>query len=418
MSLEAILYLLAMNNNKIQVAVIGGGAAGFFAAISCKHHNPNAAVVIFEKSAKTLAKVKVSGGGRCNVTNATYSISELSKNYPRGEKQLKKAFSQFMTTDTIEWFESRGVELITQDDQCIFPKAQDSQVIIDCLMNEVDKLGITIKLQTRIESITPINGAFKLAIRGQNEAIYDKVIIAMGGQPKMSGLEWLADLGHKIEPPVPSLFTFNMPKNTVTQLMGVVVNPASVKIPGTKLEDSGPLLITHWGMSGPAILKLSAWGARVLESKNYQFKVLVNWLNLKNEDEVRTSVDKVRNELSGKMIKNTNPFGLPNRLWTFLLDKYDINSELRWGELGKKGKNKMIQLLYIDEYDVSGKTTFKEEFVTCGGVSLSDVNFKTMESKVCPGMYFTGELLDIDGITGGFNFQAAWTTGFIAGKLD
>ena len=406
-----------MNEKQLKVGIIGGGAAGFFAAISCKQHHPNADVIILEKSTKTLAKVKISGGGRCNVTNATYSISELSKNYPRGEKQLKKAFSQFMTTDTVEWFESRGVELVTQDDKCIFPKAQDSQVIIDCLMNEVNKFGITIKIQTHIEAIIAKENGYELTIRGQKSMVFDKIILASGGQPKMSGLQWLADLGHKIEPPVPSLFTFNMPKNPVTELMGVVVNPASVKIPGTKLQDDGPLLITHWGMSGPAILKLSAWGARVLEEKNYQFKILVNWLNQKNEEAVRVLVQSAISELGGKMIKNTNPFEIPNRLWIFLLSKYDINEELRWSELGKKAKNKMVQLLYIDEYEVSGKTTFKEEFVTCGGVSLSDVNIKTMESKICPDMYFSGELLDIDGITGGFNFQAAWTTGFIAGKL-
>jgi predicted Rossmann fold flavoprotein len=407
-----------MNEKQLKVGIIGGGAAGFFAAISCKQHHPNADVIILEKSTKTLAKVKISGGGRCNVTNATYSISELSKNYPRGEKQLKKAFSQFMTTDTVEWFESRGVELVTQDDKCIFPKAQDSQVIIDCLMNEVNKFGITIKIQTHIEAIIAKENGYELSIRGQKPMVFNKIILASGGQPKMSGLQWLADLGHKIEPPVPSLFTFNMPKNPVTELMGVVVNPASVKIPGTKLQDDGALLITHWGMSGPAILKLSAWGARVLEEKNYQFKILVNWLNQKNEEAVRVLVQCAISELGGKMIKNTNPFEIPNRLWIFLLSKYDINEELRWSELGKKVKNKMVQLLYIDEYEVSGKTTFKEEFVTCGGVSLSDVNIRTMESKICPGIYFSGELLDIDGITGGFNFQAAWTTGFIAGKLS
>jgi predicted Rossmann fold flavoprotein len=216
---------------------------------------------------------------------------------------------------------------------------------------------------------------------------------------------------------VPSLFTFNMPKNPVTELMGIVVDPATVKIPGTKLEDNGPLLITHWGMSGPAILKLSAWGARVLEEKNYQFTVLVNWYNFENEDKARSKVMSIINDSDAKMIKNTNPFKLPSRLWEFLLKKYEIKENLRWNELGKKGVNKMVQLIYTDEYAVAGKTTFKEEFVTAGGVALSDVSFKTMESKVCPGMYFAGELLDIDGITGGFNFQAAWTTGFVAGKL-
>ncbi len=406
-----------MNEKQLKVGIIGGGAAGFFAAISCKQHHPYADVIILEKSSKILSKVKISGGGRCNVTNATYSISELSKNYPRGEKQLKKAFSQFMTTHTKEWFESRGVKLVTQKDKCIFPEAQDSQVIIDCLINEVNKFGITIKIHTHIEDIIAKEQGYELAIRGQKPIVFNKIILASGGQPKMSGLQWLQDLGHKIEPPVPSLFTFNIPKNPITELMGIVVNPVSVKIPGTKLEDDGPLLITHWGMSGPAILKLSAWGARVLKEKNYQFKILVNWLNQKNEEAVRVLIQTAISDLGGKMIKNTNPFDLPNRLWIFLLSKYDINEELRWNELGKKARNKMVQLLYIDEYEVSGKTTFKEEFVTCGGVSLSDVNIKTMESKICPGMYFSGELLDIDGITGGFNFQAAWTTGFIAGKL-
>jgi len=406
-----------MNEKQLKVGIIGGGAAGFFAAISCKQHHPYADVIILEKSSKILSKVKISGGGRCNVTNATYSISELSKNYPRGEKQLKKAFSQFMTTHTKEWFESRGVKLVTQKDKCIFPEAQDTQVIIDCLINEVNKFGITIKIHTHIEDIIAKEQGYELAIRGQKPIVFNKIILASGGQPKMSGLQWLQDLGHKIEPPVPSLFTFNIPKNPITELMGIVVNPVSVKIPGTKLEDDGPLLITHWGMSGPAILKLSAWGARVLKEKNYQFKILVNWLNQKNEEAVRVLIQTAISDLGGKMIKNTNPFDLPNRLWIFLLSKYDINEELRWNELGKKARNKMVQLLYIDEYEVSGKTTFKEEFVTCGGVSLSDVNIKTMESKICPGMYFSGELLDIDGITGGFNFQAAWTTGFIAGKL-
>ena len=406
-----------IGSKTIKVAVIGGGAAGFFAAISCKQHHPNADVIIFEKSNKTLAKVKISGGGRCNVTHATFDINTLSKNYPRGERQLRKAFSQFMTTDTVEWFESRGVQLITQEDKCIFPKAQDSQVIIDCLMNEVKKREITIRLHSHINKIEQFNGGYKLAVREQDTLCFNKVIVAIGGQPKMSGLQWLADLGHKIEPPVPSLFTFNMPGNSITSLMGVVVNPVSVKIPGTKLQADGPLLITHWGMSGPAILKLSAWGARILEDKNYKFSILVNWLHPKTESDITKLVGSVIQSLGSKMIKNTNPFGLPNRLWKFLLLKYAIADDQRWGSLSKKNKNKLVQMLFVDEYVVSGKTTFKEEFVTCGGVALEDVNFKSMESKVCPGMYFTGEMLDIDGITGGFNFQSAWTTGFIAGKL-
>ena len=401
----------------MKVAIIGGGAAGFFAAISAKTNHPDAEVIIFEKSAKTLAKVKISGGGRCNVTNAVYKIGDLVKHYPRGEKQLRKTFSQFMTSDTIEWFESKGVPLVTQEDLCIFPKAQDSQVIIDTLMTEVDRLGILVRIQSPIQSIDRLTEGFNLHIKDKPTYTCDKLIVCTGGQPKMSGLQWLADLGHEIVRPVPSLFTFNMPKNPVTELMGIVVDPATVKIPGTKLEDNGPLLITHWGMSGPAILKLSAWGARVLEEKNYQFTVLVNWYNFENEDKARSKVMSIINDSDAKMIKNTNPFKLPSRLWEFLLKKYEIKENLRWNELGKKGVNKMVQLIYTDEYAVAGKTTFKEEFVTAGGVALSDVSFKTMESKVCPGMYFAGELLDIDGITGGFNFQAAWTTGFVAGKL-
>lgn len=401
----------------MKVVIIGGGAAGYFAANSCKLHHPEVEVVIVEKSAKVLSKVKVSGGGRCNVTNATYKMGDLVKHYPRGEKQLRKAFSQFMTTDTVEWFESRGVPLVTQEDKCIFPKAQDSQVVIDALMMEADSLGVGLKVQHSVTSIKKEGERYRIEIKDKADIVCDKVIVTIGGQPKMSGLNWLEELGHDIESPVPSLFTFNMPKNLVTELMGIVVDPATVKIPGTKLEDQGALLITHWGMSGPAILKLSAWGARVLEEKQYKFSVLVNWKNFKNEDAARTFVQNKVYELDAKMIKNTNPFELPNRLWSFLLSKYEIKADLRWNELGKKGLNKMVQLIYTDEYAVSGKTTFKEEFVTCGGVSLSNVNFKTMESKVCPGMYFAGEVLDIDGITGGFNFQAAWTTGFIAGKL-
>lgn len=406
-----------IGSEKIRIAVIGGGAAGFFAAISCKQHHPDADVIIFEKSNKTLAKVKISGGGRCNVTHATFDINALSKNYPRGERQLRKAFSQFMTTDTVEWFESRGVQLITQEDNCIFPKAQDSQVVIDCLMHEVKKRNITIRLHSHIDKIDKASGGYNLAVREQDVLFCNKIIVAIGGQPKMRGLQWLADLGHRIESPVPSLFTFNMPDNSITKLMGVVVNPASVKIPGTKLQADGPLLITHWGLSGPAILKLSAWGARILEEKNYNFSILVNWLHPKTESDITNLVEHVILSLNSKMVKNTNPFGLPNRLWKFLLLKYAIPDDQRWGSLSKKIKNKLVQLLFVDEYVVSGKTTFKEEFVTCGGVALEDVNFKSMESKVCPGMYFTGEVLDIDGITGGFNFQSAWTTGFIAGKL-
>ena len=400
----------------MDVAVIGGGAAGFFAAISCKTHHPEASVIIYEKSDKLLAKVKVSGGGRCNVTHACFTNSQLVKFYPRGEKQLKKAFAQFTTTDTVKWFEGRGVRFKTEADGRMFPVTDSSQTIINCLLREIDKLGISILLHQPIMAIDKENDTFKLTLR--DKIIYaDKVIIASGGSPKTEGFDWLKELGHTIEPPVSSLFTFNMPNESVKSLMGVSVDNASVRIPGTKLKTEGPLLITHWGMSGPAILKLSAWGARILKDFNYQFTIQVNWLGLLNEDKAREILLEETRVHPKKKISNSNPFQLPNRLYLFLLSKIEINPETTLEEVGKRNQNRLLNTLLNDEYKVEGKTTFKEEFVTCGGVSLNDVSMDTMGSKKCKGLYFSGEVLDIDGVTGGFNFQAAWTTGFIAGKL-
>ncbi len=401
----------------MNVAVIGGGAAGFFAAISCKAHHPDAHVTIYEKSDKLLAKVKISGGGRCNVTHACFSNSQLVKYYPRGEKQLKKAFAYFNPTNTIEWFENRGVKLKTEEDGRMFPITNASQTIVNCLMKEVEKSGISIELHQPIIAIEKENNNFKLTLR--DKLIYaDKVIIASGGSPKTEGFAWLEKLGHTIESPVPSLFTFNMPDEPVKILMGVSVDNCSVRIPGTKLKTEGPLLITHWGMSGPAILKLSAWGARVLKDLNYRFTIQINWLGAMNEDAARTILTKEIMLHPKKKISNSNPFQLPGRLYNFLLSKVNINQDALLEEIGKKNENRLLNTLLNDEYKVEGKTTFKEEFVTCGGVKLDEVSMETMESKVCPGLYFAGEVLDIDGVTGGFNFQAAWTTGFIAGKLS
>jgi len=400
----------------IEIAVIGGGAAGFMAAISCKTHHPGARVFIYEKSDKLLAKVKISGGGRCNVTHACFTNSQLVKFYPRGEKFLKKTFTQFSSTDTVKWFEDRGVKLKTEDDGRMFPVTDDSQTIINCLLRETEKLGISIQLHTPIMGIEKETGKFKLTLR--DKIVYvDKVIIASGGSPKIEGFDWIKRLGHIIEPPVPSLFTFNMPQEPVKALMGVSVGNASVRIPGTKLKTEGALLITHWGMSGPAVLKLSAWGARVLKDFNYQFTIQVNWLGLMNEDEARNILAEEIRLHPKKKISNSNPFQLPGRLYAFLLSKIGIHPEITFTETGKKNQNRLLNTLVNDEYKVEGKTTFKEEFVTCGGVNLGEVSAETMESKVCPGLYFAGEVLDIDGVTGGFNFQAAWTTGFIAGKL-
>jgi predicted Rossmann fold flavoprotein len=397
------------------IAVIGGGAAGFFSAISCKTHNPTANVTIYEKSDKLLAKVKVSGGGRCNVTHACFTVSQLSKFYPRGEKRLKKAFAHFNTNDTVKWFESRGVQLKTEEDNRMFPITDNSQTIINCLMREVDKLGIQIQMHQTLLAIDKEESGFKLTFR-DSTVHADKVIVASGGSPKKEGFNWLEKLGHTIVSPVPSLFTFNMPDEPIKSLMGVSVDNVSVRVIGTGLKNEGPLLITHWGMSGPAILKLSAWGARILSDMNYTFKIQVNWLGQINEDEARKILQDEVSTHPKRKLSNLESFKLPNRLYLFQLEKLGINPDISLVELDKKNKNRLLNALLNDEYKVEGKTTFKEEFVTCGGISLDNVSIDTMESKVCPGMYFAGEVLDIDGVTGGFNFQAAWTTGFIAGK--
>jgi len=400
----------------MKVAIIGGGAAGFFAAFSVKEHHADAQVTIFEKSDKFLAKVKISGGGRCNVTHSCFQANKLSKFYPRGSKLLKKAFSQFQPKDTEVWFATRGVALKTEADGRMFPTTDDSQTIIDCFMHEAQVKMIQIAKQTQVNELVPEKRGYTLVFK-ESKQYFDKVIIASGGSPNAKGFQWLKNMGHSIIAPIPSLFTFNMPKEPVKELMGLVVENATARIQGTKLQYTGPVLITHWGMSGPAILKLSAWGARLLHDKNYQFNVQINWLSIKSENEVHEILDAEFENIRKKKIANANPFGLPGRMWLFLLEKVQINTQIPWMELSKKNRNKLINILLNDVYAVSGKTTFREEFVTCGGVSLSDVDIKTMQSSVCKDLYFAGEVLDIDGITGGFNFQAAWTTGYIAGKL-
>ncbi|MEE9439285.1 MAG: NAD(P)/FAD-dependent oxidoreductase [Saprospiraceae bacterium] len=403
----------------MKVAIIGGGAAGFFSAIAVAYNYPNASVTILEKSPKLLSKVKVSGGGRCNVTNGNTSIKELAKAYPRGGNNLKKAFGIFSTQDTIDWFESRGVPLMIQDDNCVFPKSQDSQSIIDCLINEAKKYKINIVIGKGVKGILKIEGKLELHyIKSQfSPQIFDKVIVATGGSPKLSGLKWLQDIDHLIESPVPSLYTFNMPNESITDLMGIVVEQTQVSISGTKLKSDGPLLVTHWGMSGPAILKLSAFGARILNELDYSFNLQVNWVNELNNEAIKEKIVSIALEFPNKNIGNIRPYYLPVRLWHYLLERSGIALDVKWKQIGKKGQNKLVAILSNDIYKVSGKTTFKEEFVTCGGVSLKSINFKTMQSRTCDNLYFAGEVLDVDGITGGYNFQAAWTTGFVAGML-
>jgi len=396
----------------MNIAVIGGGAAGFMAAITAKESNPEANVTILEKTDKVLAKVKVSGGGRCNVTNATFSIAQLIKNYPRGGKQLKKSFNHFFTSDTVNWFENKGVTLKREADNRMFPSSNSSQTIVDLLLNTTENLNIRISYKSKVSAISPTSNGVDLSVNGENLS-FDKVIIASGGSPKASGLDWLTALGYRIVEPVPSLFTFNMPKNPITELMGVSVPNVTASIKGSKLKQQGPLLITHWGMSGPAILKLSAWGAQDLAKTNYNFSVQINWLGI-NEEELRQEFTALSS--SRKQMQNHNPFDIPKRLWHFMLDKLEISENQVWNELAKKHKNRLINMLINDEFEVKGKTTFKEEFVSCGGIDLSEINMETMESKRHKGIYFAGELLNIDGVTGGFNFQAAWTTGYLAGK--
>ena len=396
----------------IKIAIIGGGASGFMAGITAKEINPNASVTIFEKTDKILAKVKISGGGRCNVTNATFSVSQLIKNYPRGGKKLKKPFNLFNTNHTIDWFEKRGVRLKTEADNRMFPESNTSETIINLLTTTAENLKIRLSYKSKVTNINPTDKGIELDINEQ-KLIFDKVIIASGGTPKKEGLNWLKDLGYSIVNPVPSLFTFNLANKDICKLMGLSIPKAIATIKGSKLKQEGAMLITHWGLSGPSILKLSAWGAEDLAKRNYNFTVGVNWLAI-NEEELRVQFSTIT--ASRKLMHKHNPFDVPKRLWKFILDKLEISDSQIWGELTKKNKNRLINTLINDAYEVSGKTTFKEEFVSCGGIDLSDINMSTMESKLHKGVYFSGELLNIDGITGGFNFQAAWTTGYLAGK--
>lgn len=402
----------------MKVAVIGGGAAGFFSALQVKENFPDAQVTIFEKTGKLLSKVKVSGGGRCNVTNGQSDIEILSAAYPRGMRLMKRALWSFNTTDIRQWFEERGVGLYVQEDGRVFPTTDDSSTIVDCFLQEARLHEIQIKIKSPVVQIEKVKDKIQIKIKGQDQMLtFDRVIVATGGSPKREGFEWLQRLGHRIVPPVPSLFTFNMPDEEVSNLMGVSVDPVEVVVQGSKLSSEGPLLITHWGMSGPAVLKLSAFGARELHDLNYNFSIRVNWTAMKDHGDVAEQLTLVMRSQADKAINLTKPFNLPKRLWSFLIERAGVDGTKRWINLQKKAFNRLVHVLTNDVYRVRGKTTFKEEFVTCGGVDLKSIDWKTMESKAVPGLYFAGEILDIDGVTGGYNFQAAWTTAFLAAKL-
>ncbi|MDB4164293.1 NAD(P)/FAD-dependent oxidoreductase [Flavobacteriaceae bacterium] len=400
------------------IAVIGGGAAGFFSAISVKNHYSTYNVVLFEKSSKFLSKVKISGGGRCNVTNSTNDIRILCKAYPRGGKKLKNIFHQFGTEDTRNWFEERGVPLKVEPDGRVFPVSNNSQSIIDCLVHECEKNNILIKFLRSVKRLSKVKSKWIINFNDNSSSdLFDSIIVASGGSPKLKGFDWLKNLGHKISNPIPSLFTFNMPKESIISLSGIALKQVRIKIIDTKIDLLGPLLITHWGMSGPVILKASSIGARDLFEKEYSFDLQINWLIDRNTEILFKKLQDYSMLFSNKLLSKQNPFDLPSRLWLFLIEKSNLNDNKKWGELGKKNMRKLIEFLTKDFYSVSGKTTFKEEFVTCGGVSLENIELKTMQSKIVTDLYFAGEVLDIDGITGGYNFQSAWSTGFIAGKL-
>jgi predicted Rossmann fold flavoprotein len=399
-----------------RLIIIGGGAAGFFCAVNAARANPSLQVVIVEKTGKLLSKVKVSGGGRCNVTHACFSVADMVKKYPRGAVFLKKAFHHFFTKDTITWFEERGVDLKTEPDGRMFPVTGTSQTIIDCLMREVNKYGVEILMNQEVKAIDKLDGHWQILFANETIMDADFVCIASGGYSKLAQFEWMQKIGHSIEAPVPSLFTFNMPGNAITALTGITVENVVVKIASTKLNEQGPLLITHWGMSGPAILKLSAWGARELAGKNYQFTALVNWVPLYNEQTLKDKFQHIRFDIAAQKISNRNPFTLPQRLWQYLVQQSGITEKMRWADLPAREQNKLIKNLCAQEFAVDGKTTFKEEFVTAGGVVLSEIDFNTMESKIVPNLFFCGEVINTDGVTGGFNFQNAWTTGYIAAK--
>ncbi|MHA4847104.1 BaiN/RdsA family NAD(P)/FAD-dependent oxidoreductase [Flavitalea antarctica] len=398
---------------KKRLIVIGGGAAGFFCAVNAKRLNPELEVIIVEKTSKVLAKVRISGGGRCNVTHECFDIPVMAKRYPRGGNLVKRSFHQFFTTDTIEWFRSRGVMIRAEADGRMFPVTNSSETIIDCLLREMNKLGVTLFYNKDVKAIKKDGNKWRLSF-SDDFMDCDFVCVACGGYPKPASFAWLTQLGHTIEDPVPSLFTFNMPGNPVTALMGVSVESAQVKIAGSRLEQTGPLLITHWGMSGPAILKLSAWGARMLADSAYSFRILVNWLAGWNEPGLREQLRSLRETAASQKIAGRNHFGLPQRLWEYLLAESGCKPEWRWADLPSANQNRLVINLLAKEYQVSGKTTFKEEFVTAGGINLSEINANTMESKLWPGLFFAGEIMNVDGITGGYNFQHAWTSGYIA----
>ncbi|HXI70663.1 MAG TPA: NAD(P)/FAD-dependent oxidoreductase [Verrucomicrobiae bacterium] len=427
--------------NPERIVIVGGGAAGFFAALTCAEARPDAEIIILEKTAHFLSKVKISGGGRCNVTHACFDARELTTRYPRGERALIAPFKQFQAADTVAWFEQRGVKLKTEADGRMFPTTDSSQTIIDCLLNAAHAAGVKLKTNCGVESVvknpdgrfavklerrapsrpdsgvTPLRAETVLGVPIESEMLScDKLLLATGGCRTPALGQLAVSLGHTLAAPVPSLFTFHVEIPWLRELAGVSLEAVEASVPGTNLRERGALLLTHWGVSGPAILRLSAWGARELHEKNYQFALHINWLPHLNEEQLVVEFQQQRKVQPAKFIVNTPLAKIPSRLWEQLVIASGIARDTRWAALSGAGQHKLLQQLLRSEFPVTGKSLNKDEFVTCGGVRLNEINFKTMESKLCPGLFFAGEVLDIDGITGGFNFQAAWTTGWLAGR--
>lgn len=441
----------------MKVAIVGAGAAGCFCAVELKRRMPSASVEVFEAGTTALAKVAITGGGRCNLTNSFEGISSLSIAYPRGDKLMKRLFRTFDQKSAWRWFENEGVKLVLQEDHCVFPASQDAMEIVNTLLARMRQAGVTLHTKRKVTGIFPRpEGGYTISVAelskvqslrqaqrpdslapesiisvpepvegpilqksqrlDKHNCLADIVVVTTGGSPKLSGLGMLDGLDLEIVPPVPSLFTFNLPGSPVRELMGTVVENASASLVGTKFKASGPLLITHWGMSGPAILKLSSYAARYLAENEYFATLSVNWFGDAGEQDVRDRITALSKDSPQKQILNTHPSELPSRLWNYLISKCGIREDARWAELGSKGMNRLVNTLINDEYQIRGKSRFKEEFVTCGGVALSNINLNTLESKTHPGLYFAGEVLDVDAITGGFNLQAAWSMGYTVAR--
>ncbi|MEO1682305.1 MAG: NAD(P)/FAD-dependent oxidoreductase [Cyanobacteria bacterium J06631_12] len=416
-----------MGGQGLNIAVVGGGAAGYFGAIAAAAAHPEHRVTLYEAGSQPLAKVRISGGGRCNVTHHCFDPAQLVQNYPRGGKALRGAFSRFQPKDTVDWFASRGVKLKTEADGRMFPVTDDSATVIACLSRAAERAGVQVKTRSPIVGAVWHGEWFELTLKSQQTVRCDRLLLTTGSSP--AGHRIARNLGHTLMPPVPSLFTFNVADKRLHQLSGVAVNPVAVrlKLEGTEsrrarnaakaLSQRGPLLITHWGFSGPAVLKLSAWGARLLHERKYKAQLVVNWLPDRSEAQLSDTLQQMKQAHGRRAIATHSPLaGLSKRLWQYLLLRLDMDASQTWATLSKKQLNRLVQTVARSTFDITGKGVFKDEFVTCGGVSLKEVDFKTMESRLIPGLYFSGEILDIDGVTGGFNFQSAWTTSWLAGQ--